>query len=403
MQENSELKCKCGGKRHLTYYAKPVTLDNGRNVYITDIPVLKCSTCHDLYQIEQVEKLVHYFANKCIPDAVSECSFSHVTKRCINNAQYIASKVDFIFDKSDYQFIPGLWRETNNGFLTPVFFNIEVLIKYIYHPNYGLDIAANTAGYIYNDNKEHLISFGINENNRAFMWLGDICELPIEEQYYLRSENIPSDHSIASEFYESQIDCVWAEASKEKELLKKRVDFNEKVLKQYGFMIAQLDVETVRLAPKIQKLIINTEEAFADLIIPLNELFVEAINLKSIKAQLRSLKDKDKDKDNIRELKAFQQWLIENTNGIDIKKEIAPLFVLYDLRVVVAHLRSDRSKEEILKSCCERLGLSYDERDWKLIASTLINQLSKMYDTFSNALIVPVVPVTSSDVENDAS
>lgn len=29
------------------------------------------------------------------------------------------------------------------------FFNIEVLLKYIHHPLYGLDIGADTFGYIY--------------------------------------------------------------------------------------------------------------------------------------------------------------------------------------------------------------------------------------------------------------
>lgn len=37
------------------------------------------------------------------------------------------------------------------------------------------------------------------------MWLGDIARLPDAEQYYLRSENIDSDHSIGSEFYDGQI------------------------------------------------------------------------------------------------------------------------------------------------------------------------------------------------------
>lgn len=56
------------------------------------------------------------------------------------------------------------------------FFNIEVLLKYIHHPLYGLDIGADTFGYIYKGD-EHYLSFGINENNKVIMWLGDIVEL----------------------------------------------------------------------------------------------------------------------------------------------------------------------------------------------------------------------------------
>ena len=38
------------------------------------------------------------------------------------------------------------------------FFNIEVLLKYIHHPLYGLDIGADTFGYIYKGD-EHYLSF----------------------------------------------------------------------------------------------------------------------------------------------------------------------------------------------------------------------------------------------------
>lgn len=50
--------------------------------------------------------------------------------------KYIAEKVKFIYDKDDYYCIPGLIRTWKIGFLTSVFFNIEVLLKYIHHPLY---------------------------------------------------------------------------------------------------------------------------------------------------------------------------------------------------------------------------------------------------------------------------
>ena len=51
------------------------------------------------------------------------------------------------------------------------------------------------------------------------MWLGDIVELNAEEQFYLHSENITSDHCIGSEFYEAQIENVWAKASAERRFI----------------------------------------------------------------------------------------------------------------------------------------------------------------------------------------
>lgn len=54
-------------------------------------------------------------------------------KREICCDKYIAEKVKFIYDKDDYYCIPGLIRTWKIGFLTSVFFNIEVLLKYIHH------------------------------------------------------------------------------------------------------------------------------------------------------------------------------------------------------------------------------------------------------------------------------
>ena len=249
-------------------------------------------------------------------------------------------------------------------------------------------MALYTFGYIYKGD-EHYISFGINENNKVIMWLGDIIDLNVEEQFYLRSENVPSDHSIGSEFYEAQIEVQWAEASAERKLLKKRLDFNEKVRDNYNLAVAQLDTETLRVAKNIRKLLVNTNDAFKDLIIPLNELFVEAINNKDISKDLKQkypeLKEELKGKKGI---KLLQLWLEKNTTGIDVNVVIAPLFVLYDLRLVSAHLYSDNSREELLESCCTRLGLAETERNYIVIANTLIDKLDEMYDKFIQCLSV---------------
>lgn len=303
-------------------------------------------------------------------------------KSKIFNQRFISEKVKFLYDKDDYYFIPGLLREWDIGALTPVFFNIEVLLKYIYHPDYGLDIGANTFGYIYKGD-EHYITFGINENNKVIMWLGDIVKMPLEEQFYLRSENLLSDHSIGSEFYEAEIEVVWANPSAENKLLQKRLEFNEHIRTLYDLSIVQLDTETVRVAKNIRKLLINTNDAFKDLIIPMNELFVESINQKEIKKNLKSrFSFLENEIANKKGIKLFQMWLEKSTLNIDVNLEIAPLYVLYDLRLVSAHLYSDSSREELLTKCCERLGLQTNERNYVTIANTLIERLTSMYEKF---------------------
>ncbi|SEW33380.1 hypothetical protein [[Clostridium] fimetarium] len=410
----SGLDCKkCDGKLRLIHDDKVMTLKKKKKVGIANTPLLMCSRCEIKYipymtkdiitgfmkilgedeleknvdkSVEIVEK--DEYEDDYQQDEVSVWYDFNKIKMEVCNDKYIAEKVKFIYDKDDYYFIPGLTRPWKIGFLTPVFFNIEVLLKYLHHPSFGLDIGADTFGYIYKGD-EHYISFGINENNKVLMWLGDIIELDINEQFYLRSENIPSDHSIGSEFYEAQIEVKWAEASAEKKLLKERLEFNEKVRNNFSISIVQLDTETLRVAKNICKLLINTNEAFKDLMIPLNELFVEAINnkeiIKYLKQKYPEVKEEIKGKKGI---KLLQYWLEKNTDKIDINTEIAPLFVLYDLRLVSAHLYPDESREEMLSSCCTRLDLSETERNYITISNRLIEKLFEMYKKFNESLCI---------------
>lgn len=418
----SGLDCEsCGFKLHLEYCNKTIKLKSGKRIGFLNAPMLVCSGCGARYipymtniLIGEIRQAEEESKSQETPEtmeaATRECDGSEEAQTPIDGwydfdkikntlfcEKFIAEKVKFIYDKDDYYFIPGLVREWKIGFLTPVFFNIEVLLKYIHHPNYGLDIGADTFGYIYKGD-EHYITFGINENNKVIMWLGDIGNLPVEEQFYLRSENIPSDHSIGSEFYEAEIEVTWAKASAERTLLKKRLEFNESIRENFGFAVAQLDTETLRIAKNIHKLLINTNDAFKDLMIPLNELLVEAINNKGIRKKLKEqhpeLKDELKDKKGI---KLLQLWLEKNTEGIDVSLEIAPLFVLYDLRLVSAHLYSDESRDDLLNACCTRLGLDQNERDYIVIANTLIDKLTEMYIKFNKAL---KTKQAEDDVEN---
>ena len=84
-----------------------------------------------------------------------------------------------------------------------------MLLKYDNSPDYRVKFASTSYGSI--DTQEESISFGLNRHGHIVMWLGDIAKLPENELYYLRSENIPSDHSLGSEFYDGQIEVKFSE------------------------------------------------------------------------------------------------------------------------------------------------------------------------------------------------
>jgi hypothetical protein len=84
--------------------------------------------------------------------------------------------------------------------LTPVYFNKQLLTRYVYDARFKCEFASATYGTIYAD--KWLISFGINKQGAVIAWLGDISHLPIRERFYWLVENIPSQHDYASEFYD---------------------------------------------------------------------------------------------------------------------------------------------------------------------------------------------------------
>src|SRR5262249_32678957 len=131
-----------------------------------------------------------------------------VTRRKLNE-NFCFTKISFLYDSEDYRYIPRLERSFDVGFLTPIFFNNQGLVKYDASPTYRVKFVSPTYGDIITEMFD--IPFGMNRNGKLVMWLGDIAKLPEDEQYYLRSENVASDHSIGSDFYDGQIECVFTE------------------------------------------------------------------------------------------------------------------------------------------------------------------------------------------------
>jgi Integrase core domain len=56
-------------------------------------------------------------------------------------------------------------------YLTPVYFNKQVLIRYLYDSRFYCDFASETYGTVGND--DFRIPFGINRNGTVIAWLGD--------------------------------------------------------------------------------------------------------------------------------------------------------------------------------------------------------------------------------------
>lgn len=265
------------------------------------------------------------------------------------------TKVPFLYDPDDYFYIPGLQRPFDEGFLTPVYFERRVLLKYDNTPGYRVRFASTSYGQI--DTGDDYISFGINRNGHVVMWLGDIAKLPEAEQYYLRSENVPSDHSIGSEFYDGQIECVFTDRSKEDNLFRYRSDFVEACFLRFGKKIAHLDAEVMELSQSFNAPVVDTEKERRHVADTLNKIYIESLDNRMLGDILIELGGDPK---GLGSLKRLQRVLEKVAPNDDVAAVLSPLYVLYDLRVAYSHLTSAETAKGILEKVTDRLGLPID-------------------------------------------
>lgn len=262
------------------------------------------------------------------------------------------TKIPFEYDSDDYHYIPGLSRPFNQGFLTPVFFSREVLIKYDVHPSYKIKFASRTYGEISQD--DFSIPFGINRHGKLVMWLGDIAKLPEKEQYYLLSENLPSDHSIGSEFYEAQIECIFTDRAPEDDLFASRSDFIEMFHSHFGTRPTHLQKEVLDVAIALRRPVVDTPAERRDVADQLNKVYLESMDNGALGSLVSAKGLKPKGTGNLKRLQA----LLEDANpNADIHNAMCPLYVLYDLRVAYLHLGSDAGREQLLGTVRKRLGI----------------------------------------------
>jgi hypothetical protein len=121
----------------------------------------------------------------------------------------IGESTDFKYSPAEHFFIPGLIRDIpSNGYLTPVYFNKNVLVRYEHADGYSVSSKTDSFGVIH-IGESCTIPYGLNASRNVVMWLGDIVRLDRKEVLYLYSENIEPQYDLHSDFYDNQILNKW--------------------------------------------------------------------------------------------------------------------------------------------------------------------------------------------------
>lgn len=353
----------CFGRHTLLVEGVTATLDG--------VPLLQKPSTGEYFLPNRTRDVLEYYAE----DARSK-GHREMTLRptAAHNARYAyAQKFDFKYSSIDYEYIPGLTRPSDEGFLTPVFFNLCVLNKYNQNPDYTLDLFSETYGTIW-EGDEWNIAFGINAAKRVIMWLGDLSGLPDEELYYLRSENVDSDHDIHSEFYDAQIEVVFSEPSAQNKLLHLRRQLNELMTNLFGFPAYVLEGEVDSVIKNLTRPVFWEDKHVGPVIESFNRILVESLNNSGFKADLRQSCPGVELK-GLKSLKLFQAWLAARLRMTDADVVMCPFFVLYDLRILTCHLQSADDRQSQLEAVNTRLGLDDSNTNLETIYDNLMSQL----------------------------
>lgn len=340
-------KCKTHTELGYIDFNEVVT---GISISITGLPVLRCPACGH----EQLPDRSRFAIVQLHKDAFERKSNSVTVNRQKKCDDFGFSKVRFIYDPDDYFYFPGLYRSFDEGFLQPVFFKRQVLFKYDNAPGYQVKFASTTYGTI--DTEDDYISFGINRHGNVVMWLGDIAKLPENEQHYLRSENIPSDHALGSEFYDGQIEAIFTPRTKENELFRLRSAFLNKCVTRFGVSLGHLEAEAFDLALAFNPPVVDTPKERRHVADMLNKVYLESLNNGALEKVVGNLGAKSPGTGSLKRLQTILQTV---DPADDIGALMAPLYILYDLRVAYSHLTGGASSHHLL-AVTTRLGLPPD-------------------------------------------
>jgi hypothetical protein len=254
----------------------------------------------------------------------------------------------------------------SDKYLIPVYFNKQVLIRYLYDSRFYCDFASETYGTVGND--DFSIPFGINRNGTVIAWLGDLMELPKREQFYWLVENKAPENDAQSEFFDAQIDAQFTPPPAAIDTLNALARLNSAFHKRFGVYLYHAGSleERIEETRRYKRLILNNLDDFKRFLSEFNEIITENTNNAELKRLLtnRGITLPETAKGNKLLEKVYQDILGDTDNLI------APFFYLYDLRMWANHESGDTKRDAVAAAL--RVA---DISDYNLLMSALLKRL----------------------------
>lgn len=383
--KNPLICSNCGEYRYLII-KKAIIRDSNKSVEV-NVPFFECKHCNQTICAEPEEKIKAFLENEL--KKTKDGEFYTVESNFENKQFSPYGDLKFKFDSIDYYFIPGLSRPWNKGYLTPVYFNTDLLLYYNNHPDYRVSLATFSSAVIYYKN-EPLIphGFGINRNGKLICWLGDLYTVLSEKEnqehlHRFLASNVESDHDIVSDYYFQQIEAKFTDTDNENKILHQKATFENNIFDKYKLSISKLNID--RLTIDYKHPIVSERQQVFNAYIQLNNLLIETICSSEFKIFLQNNGIPKTDLHNKKGLKLLEIFFTIILRFKDGSSLISPLFVLYDLRVISSH-KENSEFEQLYVSCNTRLGLPGDNIDYIIQYRCLIEKIRDMYTEINKRL-----------------
>ncbi|WP_299347551.1 hypothetical protein [uncultured Maritalea sp.] len=258
-------------------------------------------------------------------------------------------------------------KESLDGhFLTPVYFDNEVLVKHLYSKTIAVSFASETYGTI--NWSDGCMSFGINSKGAIFAWLGDLEQLTVAEQHHWKEHNLLAQNDTKSEFFDAQINAQFSEPTVGIQAINALEDWNAAFALKHGTELYKPKAFTDRIevVRRYRRVIINSEDDFIRFVSELNEIINENVDNAKIRKFLTSnnLTPDAGSKGN-----KLLEMTYRDVLG-DTKNLIAPFFWLYDLRLWADHDMGDGKLVDV----AAQLGIA-DLKDFEAIFTKLLERL----------------------------
>lgn len=256
----------------------------------------------------------------------------------------------------------------SDGFLTPVYFNRQVLVRYMYDSRFTCEFASETYGTVHGD--DFHISFGININGSVVVWLGDLqTRIPVRECFYWFVENKDPEGDARSEFYDAQVNAQFTEPPAIIRALNALSKLNASFHKRFGVHLyhERSIEERIEETRRYKRLLLNNVDDFKRFVSELNEIINENTNNPELRKLLvtQGVTVNSGSKGN-KLLAAVYEEVLHDKNNL-----VAPFFYLYDLRLWADHSISD----DLIKDVAVKLSGNVD--DYQQLMELLVQAISE--------------------------